>query len=71
MVQLEEVEDQEFTATQQGPKEDEDEWDTDDGMQLRDDSIKILANQSQPIRRSQTWTTTIPTTNRSSTESTR
>ena len=32
MVKLEEVPDEELYASQQGPKEDEDEWDTDDGM---------------------------------------
>jgi hypothetical protein len=31
MVQLEEVADEDFFATQPGPKEDEDDWDTDDG----------------------------------------
>lgn len=31
MVKLEEVPDEEFEAQQQGPKEDEDEWDTDSG----------------------------------------
>jgi import receptor subunit TOM22 len=31
MVQLEEVADEDFFATQPGPKEDEDDWDTDSG----------------------------------------
>lgn len=31
MVKLEEVPDEELFASQQGPKDDEDEWDTDDG----------------------------------------
>ena len=31
MVKLEEVPDEELNAPQLGPKEDEDEWDTDDG----------------------------------------
>lgn len=31
MVQLEEVEDDELNAQQPGPKEDDDEWDTDTG----------------------------------------
>ena len=35
MVQLQEVEDEELHATQPGPKEDEDEWDTDDGTRKR------------------------------------
>ena len=32
MVKLEEVPDEELYTSQQGPKEDEDEWDTDSGM---------------------------------------
>lgn len=31
MVQLEEVADEDFLAPQPGPKEDEDDWDTDSG----------------------------------------
>jgi import receptor subunit TOM22 len=32
MVKLEEVPDEELFAQQQGPKDEEDDWDTDDGM---------------------------------------
>lgn len=32
MVRLEEVPDEEFEREQVGPKEDEDEWDTDEGI---------------------------------------
>ena len=35
MVKLEEVPDEEFEREQLGPKDDEDDWDTDDGMHLR------------------------------------
>ena len=31
MVKLEEVEDEEYKASQPGPKEEDDEWDTDSG----------------------------------------
>ncbi|CAK4033869.1 related to mitochondrial receptor complex chain MOM22 [Lecanosticta acicola] len=36
MVKLEEVPDEEFEAQQPGPKEDEDEWDTDDDSEISD-----------------------------------
>lgn len=40
MVKLEEVDDEELNAQQPGPKDEEDEWDTDDGM-LRTSVTKI------------------------------
>lgn len=42
MVKLEEVPDEEFINEQQGPKEEEDEWDTDSGMHLQQASLARL-----------------------------
>ncbi len=42
MVQLQEVEDEELNAQQPGPKEDEDEWDTDTGAHPRFSSKSII-----------------------------
>ena len=47
MVQLEEVPDDELNAEQPGPKDDDDEWDTDTGMPLHY-SIRIVGNADDP-----------------------
>lgn len=44
MVQLEEVADDELNAQQPGPKEDEDEWDTDTGISMAQTVITAAAN---------------------------